>query len=229
MSFFIGTNGDCGNPEVPSNGDENVKYIIVTESTPRSESQFTKCEHKNNQHKNDDQNINSSVSSKNLDISKLINDLNSKLLYKYSKLRNLLVELDTKATDLSPEEKIIADILNSIPVEILSPTHDVYHWEKQKDNIVKLIDKLSDKELEDINKIKQNLALIKPLIKNYSPISSPEPPKLLPYFAIDNQNISSYNIRNTPPVLHKVSLNIPSNLNILNEQGTEVGPESYNF
>lgn len=229
MSFFIGTNGNCGNPEVSLNGDEEVNYIIVTESTPSSESQFTKCEDKNNQHNNDDQNINSSVSSKNSDISKLINDENSKLLYKCSKLRNLLVELETKATDLSPEEKIIANILNSIPVEILSPTHEVYHCEKQKNNIVKLIDKLSDKELEEINKIKKNLALIKPLIKNYSPISSPEPPKLLPHFAIDNQNISPYNIRNSPPVLPKVSLNIPSNLNILDEQGVEVGRESYNF
>ncbi|XP_043505340.1 uncharacterized protein LOC122526191 isoform X1 [Polistes fuscatus] len=229
----VGKNGDRGNAEIPSRRDKEANYRIVTGATPRPDSQSipTTCEYwTRGYHFDDDNNFDvastSSISRNTVRRSSLKSD-DYKLKYRRNRLRRKLKELQDKALDLSREiANKPTNIVDSSPQRNTRLRQMMNCYEKQIENVSKLLNKLYSvnplsNEFVDIEENKKEHRWDDVFVGNFSPISSPEPPKLSPRSTIDYPNKSPDSIRNSPPVLPKVSINISSNLDIQDEHDAE--------
>ncbi|XP_015179548.1 PREDICTED: uncharacterized protein LOC107068055 isoform X2 [Polistes dominula] len=228
-----GKNGDRGNAEIPSSRDKEANYRIVTGATPRPDSQSipTTCEYwTRGYHFDNDNNFDvastNSVSRNTVRRSSFKSD-DYKLKYRRNRLRRKLKELQDKALDLSQEiANKPTNIVDSSPQRNTRLRQMMNCYEKQIENVSKLLNKLYNvnplsNEFVDIEENKKEHRWDDVFVGNFSPISSPEPPKLSPRSLIDYPNKSPDSIRNSPPVLPKVSINVSSNLDIQDEHDAE--------
>lgn len=238
MLLSIGKDGDRGNAELPSNGEKEANYRIVTGATPRPEAQSipTICEYWTRENFDNDDNFDVALTSSTThDVVRRssVKSDDYKLKYRRNRLKQKLKELQDKALDLSQEIANAPNIMNSSTQRNTRLRQMMNCYEKQIENVSKLLNKLYNEnpvanKFVDIDENKREHQWDDEFVQNFSPISSPEPPKLSPRSPI-NQNKSPNSVRNSPPVLPKVSLNISSNLDILDEHDAEVSRESYNF
>ncbi|KAL2740072.1 putative GPI-anchored protein pfl2 isoform X1 [Vespula squamosa] len=225
-----GKDGDRGNAEVPSNRDKEANYRIVTGATPRPESQSipTICEYWTRENFDNDDNFDVALASSTThDIVRRssVKSDDYKLKYRRNRLKQKLKELQDKALDLSQEIANAPNIINSSPQRNTRLRQMMNCYEKQIENVSKLLNKLYNEnplanKFIDIDENKKEHQWDDEFVQNLSPISSPEPPKLSPRSPID-QYKSPDSVRSSPPVLPKVSLNISSSLDILDEHDAE--------
>ncbi|XP_035742494.1 uncharacterized protein LOC118450751 isoform X1 [Vespa mandarinia] len=225
-----GKDGDRGNPEVPLNGDKETNYRIVTGATPRPESQSTPtiCEYWTRENFDNDDNFDVALTSStthNVVHRSSVKSDNYKLKYRRNRLKRKLKELQDKALNLSQEIANAPNIMNSSPQRNTRLRQMMNCYEKQIENVSKLLNKLYNEnpltnKFVDIDENKREHQWDDEFVPNFSPISSPEPPKLSPRSPIGYHYKSPDSVRSSPPVLPKVSLNISSNLDILDDAET---------
>ncbi|XP_043684099.1 putative GPI-anchored protein pfl2 isoform X1 [Vespula pensylvanica] len=225
-----GKDGDRGNAELPSNREKEANYRIVTGATPRPEAQSipTICEYWTRENFDNDDNFDIALASSTThDVVRRssVKSDDYKLKYRRNRLKQKLKELQDKALDLSQEIANAPNIMNSSTQRNTRLRQMMNCYEKQIENVSKLLNKLYNEnpvanKFVDIDENKREHQWDDEFVQNFSPISSPEPPKLSPRSPI-NQNKSPDSVRNSPPILPKVSLNISSNLDILDEHDAE--------
>nr|XP_012139012.1 PREDICTED: uncharacterized protein LOC105662301 isoform X2 [Megachile rotundata] len=199
--------------------EHELNYRIVTGTTPRPSSSPVPS------------NWNNMICEKDTTFSPLNTD-SYKLEYRRNKLKQKLNELRGKALELA---KQMATDSNSQQSTTLRQVMNRY--EKQIENLSKLHSKLSaalpvSSEVIDVHDHTVNSSgeddeeyLVisftdtdEILVKNNSPSLSPEPPQLSPRSPTSYENISSEEIRNSPPILSRVGLTISSSQHQVDEE-----------
>ncbi|XP_076758906.1 uncharacterized protein LOC143428103 isoform X2 [Xylocopa sonorina] len=200
---------DYSNARVTTVPEHESNYRIITGKTPQPSS---------NPNSTDWTNIfcekNTRLVSSNTD--------SYKLKYRRNRLKQKLRELRSKALDLSKQ------MSNNSSSEQSTRLRQVMNrYEKQIENLSKLHSKLSaaipaSTEVIDLNDNSASPASNKhtstnlndtsevPSENNSCPASSPEPPKLSPRSPLSCDNILPQEIRDSPPILPRVSLAITS-------------------
>ncbi|KAK2577370.1 hypothetical protein KPH14_003486 [Odynerus spinipes] len=226
-----GKNGARGNTEVPCSRDKEANYKIVTGATPRPDSASTPTTYEYWARENFEKDRNFDIASASSTTHDLVRRSSFKsddykLKYRRNRLRQKLKELQSKALDLAQEIANGPNIVDSSPQRNTRLRQMMNCYEKQIENVSKLLNKLYNgnpvvNDVIDVDDGKVDYRLDDESVRNFSPISSPEPPKLSPRSPVNYQNKSPDSVRNSPPVLPKVCLNASSNLDILNEQDSE--------
>lgn len=204
------------NSRIIPGSERESNYRIITDTTSESPT-------------SPNPNWNDMLYEKDTNLASLSSD-SYKLKYRRNRLKQKLRELRGKASELAKE---MANDSNNQQSTRLRQVMNRY--EKQIENLSKLHGKLSaalsvSREVIDVNEdsintsdnkypcmnLNERSSDMDISVNNISPTSSPEPPKLSPRSSLDC--ILPEEIRNSPPILPRVCLTVPSNQDSVEEE-----------